>query len=344
MKKLLNTLYVTTPNCYLRLDGENIVLTDETREVGRVPLHNLCGIVCFGYKGTSPALMGACAERGVDLCYLTPHGRFLARVCGPVRGNVLLRERQTTVSLEPCLAIVPARMFLLGKVYNARWTLERTLRDHRMRVDTDRLQAAVEVLKTQLTAIAEAAEPDALMGAEGLAAKAYFSAFDQMVLRNEQEFAFTGRSRRPPLDRINALLSFTYTLLANEIAGALESVGLDPYIGFLHRERPGRRSLALDLLEEFRSPIADRFVLTQINLGSIVPNDFIQKENGAFYLTEAARRKYLAAWQKRKQEEIIHPYLKEKVPWGLIPYVQAMLLTRWLRDDLDAYPPFFWKS
>lgn len=343
MKKLLNTLYVMTPNVYLSLDGENIVLLQEQNELARVPLHNLEGIVCFGYKGVSPALMGACAEKGISLCFLTQHGRFLARINGPVSGNVLLRQTQYFRSADQDNSLAIARSFLLGKIYNGRWCLERVKRDHPMRVDQGKIDDAIDQMLQSLVSLEHAVSRDEIMGIEGIAAKAYFGAFPQMILRNEDVFQFDGRNRRPPLDPVNAMLSFAYTLLGNEIASALETVGLDPAVGYLHTVRPGRASLALDLLEELRAPLADRFVVTQINLGSFTGKDFQKKENGAVFLTDDARKRFLSAWQRRKQETIMHPYLKEKVQWGMVAYAQSMLLARHLRGDLDAYPPFLWK-
>ena len=343
MKKLLNTLYVTSSDAYLSLDGENIVILSGKRELGRVPLHNLENIVCFGYKGASPALMGACAEKGIGLCFLTPHGRFLARVNGPVSGNVLLRKTQYTRAADEAQALDIAKSFLLGKIYNARWCLERVKRDHPMRINQESIENAISQMVQSLACLENASTRSELMGIEGIAAKAYFGEFHQMILRNEGTFTFDGRNRRPPLDPVNAMLSFAYTLLGNEIASALETVGLDPAVGFLHTVRPGRASLALDLLEELRAPLADRFVITQINLGAFTDKDFQKKENGAIFLTDDARKRFLAAWQKRKQEMLEHPYLKEKVQWGMVAYAQAMLLSRYLRGDLDAYPPFLWK-
>ncbi len=343
MKRLLNTLYATNPDAYLSLDGENVVVLCGEEVLGRVPMINLQSVVSFGYRGVSPALMGACAERGVDLCFLTPHGRFLSRVVGPVHGNVLLRRAQQEWAADPARAVPVARMFLAGKIYNARWCLERVLRDHPARVDEAQVSSAIGEMRGALSALGAADSVETLMGIEGIAAKAYFGAFNQMILRNEIAFQFDGRNRRPPMDRVNALLSFAYTLLGNEVASALESVGLDPYVGFLHQLRPGRASLAQDLLEELRAPVAGRFVLTEINLGTVSADDFQRKENGAYYLRDDARKAFLAAWQRRKQEALTHPFLKEKIAWGLVPYAQAMLLARHLRGDLDAYPPFFWK-
>lgn len=343
MRKLQNTLYVTTPAAYLSLDGETIVIQNEDECLGRLPLLNLENIVSFGYRGASPRLMGACAERGIGLCFLTQHGRFLARISGPISGNVLLRTAQYRLADTPDHALPIAKMFLTGKIFNGRWSLERTLRDHALRVDTERMKMAIEQMKQALVDLMHAGSVEELMGIEGVAAKAYFSVFEQMILKNPAYFRFDGWNRRPPMDPVNALLSFTYSILGHEITGALESVGLDPAVGFLHALRPGRASLALDLLEELRAPLADRFVLSLINLGTTTERDFVQKENGAFYLTDDARKRFLAAWQKRKQEVINHPFLKEKLPWGLVPHAQAMMMSRYIRGDLDAYPPFLWK-
>lgn len=343
MKKLLNTLYVTTPDVYLSLDGENIVLLQEQSELGRIPLHNLEGIVCFGYRGVSPALMGACAEKGIGLCFLTRNGRFLARITGPVSGNVLLRETQYFRAADETQSLTIAKSFLMGKIYNGRWCLERVKRDHPMRINQEKIDNAIGQMCKSLTSLEDAGTRSELMGIEGIAAKAYFGEFSQLILRNEDVFVFDGRTRRPPLDPVNAMLSFAYTLLGNEIKSALETVGLDPAVGYLHTVRPGRASLALDLLEELRAPLADRFVVTQINLGIFTGKDFLKKENGAIFMTDDGRKLFLSAWQKRKQETIVHPYLKEKIQWGMVAYAQAMLLSRYLRGDLDAYPPFLWK-
>lgn len=343
MKHLLNTLFVTTEDAYLTLDGENIVVKRDQQTMGRFPLHTLSGILSFSYAGASPALMGACAKRGINLAFCTPRGRFLARVSGASHGNVLLRRTQYRVADDPGPCCRIARNFIFGKVYNARWSVERTLRDHAPRVDLEQMSAVSARLKELLPMIAKETEADALRGLEGIAAAAYFSALDDMILRDKSEFYFHGRSRRPPLDNMNALLSFAYALLSNDCAAALESVGLDSYVGFLHRDRPGRTSLALDLMEELRPCMADRFVLTLINNRVVSPDDFEHQENGAVRLTDEARRNFLKAWQTKKQETLTHPYLKEKLPWGLVPYVQALLLARYLRGDLDGYPPFLWK-
>ncbi len=343
MRKLLNTLFVTTADSYLALENENVVVWNGEERRGQFPLLILEGIVCFSYKGASPALMGACAKQGIQLCFLTPNGRFLARVCGEDRGNVLLRKQQYRCSDDLSASCRIARNFIFGKVYNCRWSLERTLRDHALRVDTDAIGHVSAQLAAQLPVIAETVSADTLRGLEGEASARYFSVFDQLILNQKESFHFEGRSRRPPMDNVNALLSFAYTLLTNDCAAALESVGLDSYVGFLHRDRPGRASLALDLMEELRGAFADRFVLTLINTRVMRAAHFQQQEDGAVLLSDEGRKLFLDAWQTRKRETITHPYLKEKIYWGLVPYVQALLLARCLRGDLDGYPPFLWK-
>lgn len=343
MRKLLNTLFVLTDSSYLTLDGENVVVSQGKTETARFPLHTLEGILCFSYAGASPALMGACAQRDVDLAFFTPRGRFLARAVGETRGNVLLRQQQYRAADDPGVSCRYAKGFLLGKVYNARWVLERATRDHPQRVPVDKLKRLSGQLAAALPRIEDAMTAEELRGIEGEAAKLYFDGLDDLILQQRPDFAFVGRSRRPPLDPVNALLSFAYTLLARDCAAALEGVGLDPYVGFLHRARPGRTSLALDLMEELRAVCADRFVLTCINQKTLTPKHFVKQESGAVLLTDDGRRAFLQAWQQRKQPALQHPFLGEKLPWGLVPYVQALLLARTLRGDLDAYPPFFWK-
>ncbi len=343
MKKLLNTLYVTSENSYLSLDGENIVVFEEKTEVGRLPLHNLEGIVSFGYRGTSPALMGACAERSISLCYMTPQGKFLARVTGKTKGNVLLREQQYASSKNEEISLDIARNCIIGKVYNARWVLERSIRDHSLQIDVDKVKNASDKLKNSLKYIQSCQSKEQLRGYEGEAAAVYFGVFNELILQQKKDFIFGERNRRPPLDNVNALLSFVYTLLTNSITSALESVGLDPYVGYLHTERPGRASLSLDLIEELRAVLADRFVLSLINKKMVNGKCFIRKENGAVLMNDEARRKILTEWQNKKKETLTHPYLQEKIEWGMVPYVQAMLLARYLRGDLDGYPVFLWK-
>lgn len=343
MKKLLNTLYITSENSYLVLDGENVVVMDKDRELGRVPLHNLDGIVSFGYRGTSPALMGACAERNISLSFLTPQGKFLGRISGKIKGNVVLRDKQYQSYHDEKISLEIAKSCILGKVFNGRWVLERAIRDHGMQVDIEKVKTASEKLKSSLQSIKECDSKEQLRGIEGEAASIYFGAFDELILQQKKDFHFQGRNRRPPLDNVNAMLSFTYTLLANMSASALETVGLDPYMGYLHTLRPGRVSLALDLMEELRTVLADKFVLTLINKRLVTGKGFKKKENGAVLMNDDTRKIILTEWQNKKKETLTHPFLKEKVEWGMVPYVQAMLLARYLRGDLDGYPPFLWK-
>ena len=342
MKKLLNTLYVTTEGAVLRKDGENAVVTVEGEERARVPFHMLTSIVLFGPIAVTPAMMGAAALAGMTVVLLNRSGRFEARIEGPVTGNVLLRRAQYVASETPVDIV---RSLLLGKIANQRQVLMRALRDHGAEM-TD--CAAVEVATVRLAHILRRVELaggdlDALRGAEGEAAALYFSVFGQLIRRPEPEFAWHGRSRRPPLDAVNALLSFLYTLLTHDCRSAAEAVGLDPAVGFLHRDRPGRPSLALDLMEELRPALADRVALSLINRRQVGPSDFEAKDGGAVLLKDDARRTVLTAWQERKREERIHPFLGEKAPLGLTPYLQAQMLSRHLRGDLDAYPPWFWK-
>lgn len=343
MKKLLNTLYVTTEDYYLSLDGENIVISSGKETIGRFPLHTLENIVCFSYKGASPALMGACAERGIGLHFYLPNGRYQAGIDGWEQGNVLLRKEQYRISDNVERSHSYAKNMIIGKVFNGRWCLERTLRDHALRVDAQKIKTVSEELYAGIQKLRKTEDLDSLRGLEGQLAERYFSVFDDLILNQKEDFHFTSRNRRPPLDNVNALLSFAYTILTNECANALKSVGLDPYVGFMHRDRPGRKSLALDLLEELRASVADRFVLTLINKKIIKPEHFVQQKDGAVLLNEDGRKVFLSAWQTRKKEKITHPFLKEKMEWGLVSYVQALLLARTIRNDLDEYPPFFWK-
>lgn len=343
MRKLLNTLYVMSPDRYLSLDGENIVVSVEREEIGRVPLHNLEAVVTSGYPGVSPALMGKCADQNISLCFMTPSGRFLARVTGPVHGNVLLRREQYRHADDQGKCLDIAKSMIVGKLYNARWVVERACRDYPMRLDVDRLKRVSVEIQESLKKTQNCESTDSLRGLEGEAASRYFSVFDELILQQKEEFYFTTRSKRPPMDAVNAMLSFAYTLLTAMCASALETVGLDPYVGFMHTERPGRKSLALDLTEEFRSVIADRFVLTMINKKVVAPGGFTKREDGAVMMDDNTRKAFVSAWQERKKETIVHPFLKEKVEWGVVPYVQALLLARYIRGDLDLYPPFMWK-
>ncbi|MDD3193851.1 MAG: type I-C CRISPR-associated endonuclease Cas1c [Oscillospiraceae bacterium] len=343
MKKLLNTLFITSEDVYLTLDGENVVGKRENQVVARFPLHTLGGIVSFSYAGASPALMGACAERAITMSFCTPRGRFLARSSGAGNGNVLLRRAQYRVADDSASSCQIARLMIFGKVFNARWSVERTCRDHALRVDVEKLKAASSRLRELLPQIQSATDLEALRGFEGVGAAVYFGVMDDLILNRKNVFSAVGRTRRPPLDPLNALLSFSYTLLAHDCASALESVGLDSYVGFLHRDRPGRTSLALDLMEELRPCMADRFVLTCINNRMFDECDFEFRESGAVLLTDTARKTFLKGWQERRSEQITHPYLSEKLEWGMVPNVQALLLARHLRGDIETYPPFLWK-
>lgn len=343
MRKMLNTLFVLTPDTYLTLDNEAVVIKqgEETRQ--RIPLLSLESILYFGYHGASPRLMGYCGEHGIRLSFLTPEGKFLAAVSGENKGNILLRKEQYRLSQSEEGTSQIAKNFVLGKVYNARWVLERAIRDHEMRINADRVRSISQSLKKALPEIRSVESMDILRGIEGKSAAAYFSVFDELILNQKEAFFFRSRSRRPPLDPINALLSFAYSLLTNDCAAALESVGLDPYCGFMHTDRPGRKSLALDLVEELRSVFADRFVLSLVNQSMLGEKDFVKKENGAVFLSDDGRKVFLTQWQKKKKESITHPFLGEKLEWGLVPYAQSLLLARTVRGDLEEYPPFFWK-
>ncbi|MDD3244174.1 MAG: type I-C CRISPR-associated endonuclease Cas1c [Eubacteriales bacterium] len=343
MKNFLNTLFVLTPESYLALDGENVVIQGPDGELARFPLHRLENILCFSYKGASPALLGACAQKEVGFCFLTPGGHFLARVCGETRGNVLLRQKQYAVCQDAVQSCSIARCMIAAKLLNSRWVLERATRDHALRMDVARVKAASAALGTAAKAAACAEEAEVLRGIEGEAASRYFGVLDELILQDKTAFFLRTRNRRPPLDNMNAALSFAYSLLGHDCASALEAVGLDPYVGVLHGDRPGRTSLALDLMEELRPCYADRFVLSCVNTRVLRAEHFTKTESGAVWLNQEGRKLFLDAYQRKKRELITHPFLGEKLAWGLVPYVQSLLLARTLRGDLDAYPPFLWK-
>lgn len=343
MKKLLNTIYLITPDSYLSLDGENLVVHPKEGDDHRFPLHNLEGIVTFGSRGASPALMGKCAEDGISLSFLSRSGKFLAGVSGEVNGNVLLRREQYRKADDQNESLKIAKDFIIGKLYNSRYVLERAVRDHAMRLDVDKFREKSEFLTSAIKSVVSAGDIDSLRGIEGEAAQVYFSVFNEMILQQNEHFVFNGRSRRPPLDRVNALMSFAYSLSTSMCSSALTCVGLDPYVGFMHTDRPGRCSLALDLVEEFRAVMCDRFVLMLINKRIISPDHFEEREDSAVLLNDKGRKIFITQWQNRKKEEVTHPFLKEKVEWGLLPYTQALLLARYIRGDLDEYPPLMWK-
>lgn len=347
MKKLLNTLYVTDPDAYLALDGENVVIykiEDEKRqEKARFPLHNLENIVTFGYRGISPALMCHAAECGIGVAFFSSSGKFQCRVEGERHGNVLLRREQYRIADDEARSLLIAKNMIGAKTANACTSLRRFLRDHSAATEYERIDGAANYLRDSLDKIRSAPDMGTLRGLEGVNASCYFSVFDGMILRNHEAFNFDTREKRPPTDPVNALLSFAYSICANKCASALEGVGLDPYVGFMHTDRSGRKSLALDLMEEFRAVVCDRFVLSLINLRKMSENDFMYKENGAVILTKTGRSTFLTAWFKREQETLTHPFLNEKLEWGVLPHVQAMLLARYIRGDLDEYPPFLWR-
>lgn len=331
------------PEAYLACEGENVLIKVKDETQFRIPVHNLEGIVCFGFAGASPKLMHLCCERGVALSFLTAYGKFMGRVTGNVSGNVLLRRMQYRWSDDVAISSRLARRFIAAKIVNSRAVLHRVLRDHAAVVDKKSLENVLRCLARMPDRLEKATDGNMIRGIEGEAAHLYFSNFNQLILNQQEAFFMLRRNRRPPTDRINALLSFLYTLLTHEVVAALESVGLDPQVGFLHRDRPGRPSLALDVMEELRPHFADRLAVTMINRNQISAKGFVVKENNAVIMDDDTRKEVLMVWQKRKQEEITHPYLEEKIPLGLVPYVQAMLLARHIRGDLEDYPPFFWK-
>lgn len=343
-----NTLYVLTQGAYLAKDGERVAVRVDNETRLAIPIHTLGGIVTFGQVAASPFLMGLAAERGVCMSFLTEQGRFLARVEGTVSGNIRLRKRQYQVSESPPECYRVAASFIAGKFANQRSVLERHKRDHA--AASPRLSDASRELSLFIAKITgSASDPspngdlEALRGIEGIGAMHYFSAFGDLILHQKESFGFEGRNRRPPLDNTNALLSFVYTLLTHDVRGALEVVGLDPQAGFLHRDRPGRPGLALDMMEELRPILADRLVLSLINRKQVTDKGFTIRENHGVEMDEKTRRVVLTAYQERKREEIEHPFLKKKVTWGLVPHIQARLLARHLRGDLDGYPAFIWK-
>lgn len=343
MKKLLNTLYVTSDNAYVALDGENVVVSADDKILGRVPIHTIDGIVTFGYTGASPALMGKCADMNKSLVFMKPSGRFLAKVTGKSYGNILLRREQYRICDDKNRSMNFAKNMISAKIKNSASVINRAIRDHELRIDVENFKKVYDVLKNGSLLAYQQADAESLRGIEGECANRYFSVFDDMILQQKETFYFKSRSRRPPMDNTNALLSFSYSLLTSMCVSALEAVGLDAYAGFFHTERPGRCSLALDLTEEFRAPFADRFVLTVINKKILTAKDFLEKESGGVLLTNDGRKNFLTAWQQKKKEVITHPFLQEKMEWGLLPYVQAMLMARCIRGDLDDYPPYIWR-
>lgn len=343
MKRHLNTLYITTQGTYLSKEGETIAARVDGEVRLRLPVHTIEGIMCFGNVLCSPFLLGFCAEKGVGISFLTEHGKFLARVQGPVSGNVLLRRTQYRKADDPKDCSKLAKNVLTGKLANCRTVLQRFLRDHGDKIKSPGIKQASMEMTRYIDRLGREDDPDTLRGIEGSAANIYFSVFNELITTQKEDFPFSERNRRPPLDNVNALLSFVYTLITHDVRSALESVGLDPAVGFLHRDRPGRPGLALDLMEEFRPFLGDRLVLSMINLKKVQGNGFIKSDSGAVLMCDETRKEVLVAYQTRKQEEMVHPFLDEKVHLGMLFHIQALLLARTLRGDLDAYPPFIWR-
>lgn len=340
MRKLLNTLYVTTPEAYLSKDGMNVVVSVNQQEVFRIPAINIEGIVTFGYMGASPGLMKLCSDNGIALTFLSPQGRFVSRIQGQTKGNVLLRKRQYQLSDNEEWSLNIARIMIGGKIQNYRAILRRYIRDYG---ENEEVNHAVGLLERYKRDALNATDKESLIGYEGMASNVYFEVLPLLILNQKKDFPFHGRNRRPPKDAVNAMLSFAYTLIAHDMSAALETVGLDPYVGFLHTLRPGRVSLALDMMEELRAYLGDRFVLSLINKRQVSSTDFLFQGDNGVVMTDKCRKTFISAWQSRKRETIIHPYLNEKVEIGLLPYVQAMLMARFIREDIEGYPVFLIK-
>lgn len=343
MKKYLNTLFVTTQGAYLSKEGQAVIVKIERKEAMRLPIHTIAGIVCFGSVTCSPYLMELCAQNDVYISFLTVYGKFLATVKGAVSGNVLLRREQFRMADNKEICAEVAGAVLTGKFANSRTVLARAMRDHKEKIDTARIKKVSDRLVQYIKKELPCRNLHKLRGMEGDAAHQYFTVFDELIVAQKKSFCFTGRNRRPPVDNINCLLSFLYTLLTHDVRSALESVGLDPAVGFLHKDRPGRPGLALDIMEEFRPFFADRLALSLINLRQIDNKGFIKKESGAVHIDDDIRKKVLTAYQKRKQESIFHPFIGEKILVGNLFFIQALLLARFIRGDIDGYPPFIWK-
>lgn len=340
MRKLLNTLYITTPEAYISKDGLNVVISVNQKEVFRIPAINIESIVTFGYMGASPGLMKLCSDNGISLTFLSPNGRFISRIQGPIKGNVLLRKKQYKLSEDESLSLHISRIMIAGKIQNYRNILRRYIRDYG---ENEEVKQAVYIIENAKRNALNAQDKTILIGYEGIASNAYFDVLPILILHQKKDFPFNGRNRRPPKDAVNAMLSFAYTLIANDLVAALETVGLDPYVGLLHTLRPGRPSFALDMMEEFRAYLGDRFVLSLINKKQITSKDFLVQGSNGVIMKENGRKTFISAWQTRKRETIIHPYLKEKIEIGLLPYVQSMLMARFIRQDIDNYPVFLIK-
>lgn len=341
MKRHLNTLYITSPDAFIRKEGMTFVVEIDDKKALQAPVHTIENIVCFGFKSVTPALMAFCAENNIGISYLSMHGKFLARVYGEQRGNVLLRKAQYALFDSPEGSLAVSRNIVAAKISNSRSVLQRHLRNHGE--EDNKVSGSIQELSQYINLVKTAHNLDVLRGYEGDAASVYFGCFNSLITSQKEEFVMNGRTKRPPLDSVNALLSFIYMLLVNELRSALETTGLDPQVGFLHRLRPGRTSLALDLMEEFRAYIADRVALNLINLKQVNKVDFETRETGEIRMSDKCRREVIVAYQKKKDEIIEHPFLGEKTTIGLLPHIQAMLLARYIRGDIEEYPPFYMK-
>lgn len=340
MRKMLNTVYITNEMAYLTLDGENLVCKIDGEIKLRIPFENIENIVCFNYIGCSPALMGKCVGKTIPINFISPQGKFLAKVCGETKGNVFLRVAQIDRFRESGLAL--AKNTMAAKFSNTRQVIRRTLHDNAGLREDMEIRQVLEILNCGIDKVYGAGSIEEVIGVEGYCAQSYFSIFNKLITNEKVPFTFELRTKRPPLDPINAMLSFVYTLVTGEFAAALETVGLDSYIGYCHTLRSGRISLACDMVEEVRC-IAERFVITLLNLQIIGENDFERQVSGAVWLNEEGRKKVLSRWQEKKRSDIMHPYLKQKIPMGLLPYVQSNLLAKYIRGDIESYPSFLLK-
>lgn len=344
MKRLLNSLFVMTQGAWLSQKGENIIVHLSKDENRAFPIHLFDSVLCFGQVNVTPPLMGFCAERGVQISFFTENGKFLASVHGPVSGNVLLRKEQYRISDDPQRSARVVRSLLAAKINNSRIVLQRFLRDHPQNETAEKkFRENISQLEGYLAQLRDKDNIEEMRGIEGISARLYFDLFDDLIIQQKEDFCFTERNRRPPRDKVNAMLSFAYTLLTNDVKSALQGVGLDPAVGFLHKDRPGRASLALDMMEEFRSWWTDRFVLSLINLRQVKASGFTITESGAVIMTEETRKTVISEWQSRKQDEVLHPYTGEKILIGQLPHLQAMLLARHIRGDMREYPPYVWR-
>lgn len=340
MRRLRNTVYITQEDYFLNREGETIVIQKDREKVLQVPIHNIEGIVFLTPATVTPQVLELCSSSKVHVSFISHNAEFLVRIQNPVSGNIALRKDQFKLAADSIESLRLAKYFCAGKIFNSRIVLLRLVRDHGDDINKESVNKVIAELGKSARRVLYCVTMSELLGVEGDAAKLYFSVFNELILRKEEGFIFQGRSRRPPLDEVNALLSFFYVMLVHEVESALETVGLDAQMGFYHQSRSGRSSLALDMMEELRAYMVDRFVISIINNKQVCKSDFHVKENGAVLIRDEARSKILQQWQKRKNDIIEHPFLKEKIEVGLIPYAQALLLARFMRGDIDDYPPF----